>query len=83
MTKIEKEKYMDKPVIGVYCLSNYGGLVILDIEYGIDDYVIAAFDYGRGKQSINRHKIQFTKHGRPYFKKYGSRYYFDDIMRVD
>lgn len=74
--------YENTKAIGTYALSNFGGIEILDILYGIDDYAVACFNFGTGRQQIRKHKIQYTPAGRAYIRKQGIRYYFDEIMRV-
>lgn len=76
------KKYANAKAIGVLPLCNFGGLEILDIEYGIEDYVIACFNFGNGRYDFRRHKICTTPSGRQYFRKQGTRYYFDEVMRV-
>lgn len=51
MTKEEKAKYSEKKPIAVYPLSNYGGIEILDILYGIDDYVVVRY-YGKSYHKV-------------------------------
>lgn len=46
MTRQEKEHYKDKKPVAVYPMSNWGGIEILDILYGIEDYVVARY-YGK------------------------------------
>lgn len=55
MTKQEKKEYENKRPIGFYCLSNLGGIEILDILYGIEDYVVVRY-YGN---SYHRVKINY------------------------
>ena len=74
--------YENAKAVGTLPLSNWGGLEILDILYGIDDYAVACFNFGTGRQQIRKHKIQYTQAGRSYIRKQGVRYYFDEIMRV-
>lgn len=76
------KKYADTPAVGYHAMSNYGGLEILDIINGWDDIAVACFNFGTGRQQIRRHKICYTMSGRPYIRKQGTRYYFDEIMRV-
>lgn len=76
------KKYADTEPIGVITLCNWGGLEILDIEYGIDDYVIACFNWGTGRQQIRRHKIMETPSGRLYIRKQGIRYYFGQMTTI-
>lgn len=76
------KQYADTKAVGVYPLCNWGGLEILAVEYGIDDYVVACFNFGTGRQKIRRHKICYSTSGRDYIRKEGVRYYLDNIMRV-
>ena len=76
------KKYENTKPIGTFCLCNFGGLEILDIEYGIDDYIIACFNFGTGRQQIRRHKIQITPSGRMFIRKQNVRYYMDEILRI-
>jgi hypothetical protein len=77
------EKYQQTIAIGMYPMCNFGGLEILDIIYGIDDYAVACFNFGTGRQQIRRHKIQTTESGRSFIRKQNIRYYFDEIMRIN
>ena len=76
------KEYAEKKAIGVIPMSVFGGIEILDIIYGIDNYAVACFNFGTGRQQIRRHKIFSTESGRSYIRKQGDRYYFDQIMRV-
>ena len=76
------ENWKTKKAIGVLPDSNWGGLVVLDIEHGIDDIVETCFDYGNGRIHHSKAKIRYTASGEPYFIKFGKRYHFNDIMRV-
>lgn len=77
-----ESKYKETVPIGTMCLCNWGGLEVLDILHGINDYVIACFNYGNGRRNFGKHKIEYTRGDKPYFRKLGSRYYLDDIMEV-
>ncbi|MBO6272777.1 hypothetical protein J6O48_08370 [bacterium] len=74
--------YENTEAVGTFPLCNFGGLEILDILYGINDYAVACFNFGTGRQQIRKHKIHYTPAGRSYIRKQGVRYYFDEIMRV-
>jgi hypothetical protein len=75
------KKYESSESIGTFALSNFGGVEILDTIYGIEDYVIACFNFGTGRQQIRRYKICETPTGRLYFWKQHVRYYLDNFMR--
>ena len=80
MTPLYKQ-YEDSAPVGVYVLSNFGGLAVLDIPD--DETAVCAWDWGTGYQNIRRHKIHTTYTGRAYIRKGGRRYYFDQIMRTN
>ena len=59
MTREEMKQYQDKRAVGTYCLNNWGGIEILDIQYGIEDYVIWRWNYGSTDDVIHRSKIRY------------------------
>ena len=69
-----------KPV-GVLPLCNYGGLAIMEIEHGIDDYVYVMDNYGEYK-NLTKNVIKYSRKGNPYFIRRGQRYYLSEFMRV-
>ena len=76
--------YENARAIGYYGMSNWGGLELLDIDAlkGENGAVVACFNWGTGRQNIRWHKIQVTASGRPYIRKNGQRFYFDQILRA-
>lgn len=75
------KQYETTSAIAGLCLCNWGGIEILDVLYGIEDYVVACFNFGTGRQQVRRHKICTTSAGRLYFWKGHTRYYIDQFMR--
>ena len=72
ISKEEKEKYQEKKPISIYGMSNFGGIAILDILYGIEDYIVWYDSQIKAeKRKIHVSKIYYSKNGR-YFKPYGS-----------
>lgn len=69
-----------KPV-GTLCLNNFGGLAIMEIEHGIDDYVVVTDNYGNGYENITRNKIRYNAKGNPYFVRNNRRWYLNQFMR--
>lgn len=67
--------------IAVKSISAFGGIEILDIEYGVNDAVIWRTNYGTPGKT-RRSRIYYTKNGRPYFKMNGHREYLDEYMRI-
>lgn len=76
------KKYAETRACGVFPLNCFGGVEILDIQCGIEDYAVACFNFGTGRYKIRRHKIQTSESGRAFIRKEGERYYFDQIMKV-
>lgn len=76
------EKYNETQAIGYYTLSNFGGLEILDVEYGINDKLVTCFNWGTGRQMIRRNTVFTTLGGRQYIRKAGDRYYLDEMMKT-
>lgn len=76
MTK--KEICASNPTIGFY-YDGLAGLEIKYIEHDVDDYVYYIARYG--EESYHKSKLY---HGdRPYFKFYGRKIYFDEILRAN
>lgn len=69
-----------KPV-GILTLCNWGGLAIMEIENGFDDYVIVCDNYGDGYENITKNKIHYTTNGDGYFVRGGRRWRLDQFMR--
>ena len=59
MTKAEMEQYKDKTPIAVYPVSNWGGVEILDIEHGINDYAICRFNFGEPETKLHKVKVNY------------------------
>jgi|GEM_PF-5320814 len=77
----EEEEEMRKS-IAVMTVCSFGGICILDIEDGIDTYVVHA-DYYNGKiKNVSKSKVRETVAGRSYFMRKGKRYHIDQFMRV-
>lgn len=65
-------------VIAALSVCNGLSLNVYGIEYGIDDRVITGYT----GEPPRKNKIYYTMSGKPYFRKYGQRFYLDDFMRV-
>lgn len=75
-----KERYKNAAPVGVHTLNNFGGLAILDID---GEKATAAYNFGDGYKQIRRHTIYYTYTGRAYIRKNGTRYYFDQIIKLN
>lgn len=82
MTKQEMEQYRDKKPIAVYPMSNWGGIEILDIVYGIEDYVIWRYNYGEPEDIIHRAKILTGPKGYSFIRLNDTRIRLDECMKV-
>ena len=78
------KRYANTKAVGYIntCFTQWGGIEILDIEYGSEDYAIACFNFGNGRYDFRRHKIYTAPSGRMYIRKQGVRYYFDEALRA-
>ena len=77
--KYDKNNYK---AVGILPTSNFGGLVILAINYGIDDTITSGFDFGNGLQGVRTTPIHTSLDGRFYIIRYQRAYYLDEIQRV-
>lgn len=78
---IKKDKYK---IIASYSILNTIAVVILDIDYSIDDYVITGISNENDEIiCIGRNKIRNENNtDRQYFNKQGNKYYLDEFIRV-
>lgn len=81
MTNKENEVYRNKPVVAVYPLSNWGGIEILDILYGISDFVIYRFNFGE-PQEAHRAKIRYGANHSSFRTTAGYSIRLDECMSV-
>lgn len=68
-------------VVAVYSMG-LCGLEILDIVYGIDDFVLYRFSVCDGNEGKTRKAKIHYETERPYFLFRGRRIHFDDCLRV-
>lgn len=69
----ERLNYQNKEAIAVYGLSNFDGVAIIDIIYGIEDYIVwYDSQIESEKRKIHVSKIYYTPNG-SYFLIYGSK----------
>ena len=78
MNKSLREFYEKKNPIAVIGITNISSIQILDIEYGIDDYVIIKGFTG----DIHRHKIYYSVRKGMYFKYGNARYYLKHFLKI-
>ena len=73
----ELEYYRNKKPIAVCPMSNWGGVEILDVKHGIDDHVLARYNFDEPDNTIHNVKVRYTTGGVAYFK------IGDDYIRLD
>ena len=81
MTKQEMEQYRDKKPIAVYPMSNWGGIEILDVINGIDDYVVWRYNYD-SPDKLHKAKVLINTSGHQYIRINESSVKLDNFMRV-
>ena len=74
-----KEQYMQYPTVA-YC-TDFEGIEIKDILYGIEDYIVFLAGTMGNNPTCHKAKVYYSGE-RPYFKLYGRRIYLDNCMRV-
>lgn len=79
--KSKKQQIIDMPTIAYY--SGFNGIEIKDIEYGINDYVIAVSGAWGGTKTAHRVKIYSNINGDMYFKLYGIRIPLNECIRTN
>lgn len=72
----------DIKVIAVYGMCNFGGIEILDIEYGINDRIVYRYNFGQSENKIHKARTYDTVGGRLYFNTKHGRIYLDECMSV-
>lgn len=78
MKKSEVNAYKAMNPIAVMAITNNCGMAILEIENGIDDYVVVKGFTG----DIHRYKLHETNKGSFFKYQNGCRYYIHDFMKV-
>ena len=66
--------------IGVCTLSNFGGVTIYNIEYGINDYVIYRWF---NEEILYKSKLKVNKEGESVFRIGNTWYNLNEFMRVN
>ena len=74
---------MEKKIIAMCQLHNFGGIAVYAIEYGIEDKIKFAWCNGDkfGRTSIA--KIKYNAKGEPYFISCKKRYYLNEFIKSE
>ena len=79
MKKRYKQYYESAKPIATQCVTNNCSIDIMDINYGVDEFVVVRGYIG----DIHKYKLNITKNGRMFFTyQNGLRYYVDEFMAV-
>lgn len=81
MTKQEQASYLEKKPIAVHPMTNFGGIEIMDILYGIDDRVVYRFNFGE-PQECHVAKIRYGANHNSFKTSAGYSIRLDECMRV-
>lgn len=76
------KEVLEMKYIGVYTMSNFGGLAIVSYDYA-SDTIYSGFDFGDGLKHARRTKVCYTAAGRAYIRRFNHRYYLDEIMKTE
>jgi len=80
MTKQEKQFYSNKSTIGYW--SQYGGVEVKDIIYGIVDYVVVlANTMSEKTTTVHKLQVHIAPSGDEYIILNGHRFMFSDSIR--
>ena len=60
--------------------SAFSGIFIFGVEYGIDDYIIAAYTYSGKILPTRKSKVRHDKQGNTYFIFRGTRQYIQEFI---
>ena len=66
--------------IATYGISNCFGILIEDIEYGIDDVIKFRYCNMDTKGKLIRSKVRYDNYGRAYFMSCRTKVYLDECM---
>lgn len=81
MNKQKQMEYKDKQPVAVYPMSNWGGIEILDILYGIEDSVVYRFNFGE-PQEVHRAKVNYGVNHSSFRTTAGYSVRLDECIRV-
>ena len=84
---LEFDPLFQNDYIATKSLTNFSSIVIYDVNYGLDNYVIIAFVYskdlnGSSNSKLTKNKIYCDNDGNAYFIKNKCKYYLSEFVRV-
>jgi hypothetical protein len=81
MSKAEQAKYLEKRPVAVYPMTNWGGIEIMDVLYGIDDRIVYRFNFGTPDE-CHVAKIRYGANHDSFKTTAGYSIRLDECMRV-
>lgn len=79
--KKESKKILNNyEILGICTLSNFGGITIYNIEYGIEDYVIYRW---YDEEILYKSKLKVNKEGESVFRIGNVWYNLNEFMKVN
>lgn len=74
----------NKKTIAYYCDSTFTGILILNVIYDINDYIVFCDEINSKRGKVIKSKIRYTiKDNKPYFIHYKRRYFLDEFLKID
>ena len=73
---------MNKKVIATCQLTNFGGIAIFEVIYGIEDKIKFAYHNGEKFGRIATAKVRTNKEGDAYFISFGQKYFLNEFIKV-
>lgn len=74
---------MRREPIAIKTISNYRALALYDIEFAIDNRVLAGPVTDTEQRPPRWYPLRYDENGDPYFKRLGNREYLSDFMRCN
>ena len=81
MNNAEKKAVIEQPAVGYW--TDFGGVEVKSIEYGIEDYLICVSFVETSEPKPHYLKIKTTRGGRPFVILYGKALYLDECLRTN
>ena len=73
----------DKKIIATCHLNNFGGIVIFNIIYGIEDKVKFSYHNGEKYGRLSTSIIRYDEEGQSYFNSGRQKYYLNEFIFTD
>lgn len=78
-----KYMYDRKDPIGIYSESAFSAVLVMDVIYDIDEYMITTYCVSGKRGKYTKNKIYCSDSGKYYIRKNDKRIYLTDIIRYN